>query len=605
MCGIIGYIGHNRALPLLRDGLSNLEYRGYDSAGIAIADDGLEVYKRQGEVSKLLEALPGQSPATAGIGHTRWSTHGEPTDANAHPHTNEAGDVAVVHNGIIENYETLHAALRDRGHQFTSETDTEVIPHLIEEAVASGESLVRAVTTVSAQLDGNFAFCVVAAGYDGIVATRNGNPLVVGHADHGMFLASDVPAFVDQTRRVSYPDDGDVVHLTADGLTVYADSKVVSREISTIEWDPEAAEKGGYEHYMLKEIHEQPTALRQTLSGRVAESTGEVDLDIDFSTDYLESIEDVQFVACGTSYHAGLYAATLFEEHANVRASAEIASEYEFTGGRDPRRTLVVAVTQSGETADTLAALRRANRAGAKTLAVTNTLGSTVTREADETVFIRAGPEIGVAATKTFCSQVATLSLLAVSVGRTRGALSTTAARDLLANLRGLPGAVQQVLDQTDDIRRVAEDYADRDGFFFIGRRLGVPVALEGALKLKEISYDNAEGFPAGELKHGPLALVTSETPVLAILTSGATPEETLNNVKEVEARGAPVIGCRTATRSDTGKFVSQTFTVPELGDFEPLVANVVLQLFSYHIANLKGRSIDKPRNLAKSVTVE
>jgi len=605
MCGIIGYVGRDDALPLLRDGLSNLEYRGYDSAGIAVVGDGIKVYKRKGEVSALLETLPAQSRATAGIGHTRWSTHGEPTDANAHPHTNEAGNVAVVHNGIIENYETLRAALRERGHQFTSETDTEVIPHLIEDALASGEDLVGAVTTVSEQLEGNFAFCAVAAGHDGVVATRRGNPLVIGHADHGLFLASDVPAFVEETRRVSYPEDGDVIQLSRDGLTVYTNGSVVSREINDIKWDPEAAERGGYEHYMLKEIHEQPTALRQTLSGRVDEWTGAVELDIGFSTEYLESIDEVQFVACGTSYHAGLYATTLLEEHAGVRASAEIASEYQFTGGRDPRRTLVVAVTQSGETADTLAALRRANRAGANTLAVTNTLGSTVTRTADEAVFIRAGPEIGVAATKTFCSQVATLSLLAVSIGRTREALSATTARELLSDLRGLPGAVQQVLDQADEIRRVAEDYADRDSFFFIGRRLGVPVALEGALKLKEISYDNAEGFPAGELKHGPLALVTSETPVLAILTAGSNAEETVNNVKEVEARGAPVIGCRTATRSDTGKFVSQEFAVPELGEFEPLVANVVLQLFSYHIADINDRSIDKPRNLAKSVTVE
>lgn len=605
MCGIVGYVGYDSALPLLRDGLSNLEYRGYDSAGIAVAGDGLDIYKRKGEVSALLEALPRQSPTTTGIGHTRWSTHGEPTDANAHPHTNEAGDVAVVHNGIIENYETLRTTLRERGHRFTSETDTEVIPHLIEEELASGEGLVEAVTTVSERLEGNFAYCVVAVGHDGIVATRNGNPLVVGHADHGMFFASDIPAFVDQTRRVSYPKDGDIIHLTENGVTVYANGRVVSREVSEIEWDPEAAEKGGYEHYMLKEIHEQPAALRQTLSGRVDGSTGEVELDIDFSTEYLESIEEVQFVACGTSYHAGLYAANLLEEHADVRASTEIASEYQFIGGGDPRRTLVVAVTQSGETADTLAALRRAKRAGADTLAVTNTLGSTVTREAGEAVFIRAGPEIGVAATKTFCSQVVTLSLLAVSIGRARSTLSATTARELLTDLRGLPGAVQQVLDQTDNIRRVAEDYADNDGFFFIGRRLGVPVALEGALKLKEISYDNAEGFPAGELKHGPLALVTSETPVLAILTAGSNPDETLNNVKEVEARGAPVIGCRTATRSEMDKFAIQTFQVPELGEFEPLVANVVLQLFSYHIANIKDRSIDKPRNLAKSVTVE
>jgi glucosamine--fructose-6-phosphate aminotransferase (isomerizing) len=332
---------------------------------------------------------------------------------------------------------------------------------------------------------------------------------------------------------------------------------------------------------------------------------GEVDLELDLPAEYLNSLEEVQFVACGTSYHAGLYAAKLFEEYADVRASAEIASEYEFTGGRDPWRTLVVAVTQSGETADTLSALQRAKRAGARTLAVTNTLGSTVTREVEDTVFIRAGPEIGVAATKTFCSQVATLALLTVYVGRERGTVSSGDARELLSDLRGLPGAVQQVLDREEEVRLAAEEYVDGDAFFFIGRRLGAPVALEGALKLKEISYDHAEGFAAGELKHGPLALVTSETPVLAILTEGASAEETLNNVKEVESRGAPVLGCASEEMEDAGKYVDEVFEVPELGELEPLVANVYFQLFSYHVANLKGRSIDKPRNLAKSVTVE
>jgi glucosamine--fructose-6-phosphate aminotransferase (isomerizing) len=436
------------------------------------------------------------------------------------------------------------------------------------------------------------------------VATRRGNPLVLGHADHGTFLASDVPAFIEHTRRVSYPEDGDVIHLTDEGATVYAGGEEVSSDIIEVDWDAEAAEKGGYKHYMLKEIHEQPTALRQAISGRIDQVQGEVDFDLDLPAEYLNSLEEIQFVACGTSYHAGLYAAKLVEEYADVRASAEIASEYEFEGGRDPWRTLVVAVTQSGETADTLSALKRATRAGARTMAVTNTLGSTVTREVDDTVFIRAGPEIGVAATKTFCSQVATLALLTVYVGRQRGAMSSGDARELLSDLRGLPGAVQQVLDREEQVRAAAEEHVDSDAFFFIGRRLGAPVALEGALKLKEISYDHAEGFAAGELKHGPLALVTSETPVLAILTEGARAEETLNNVKEVESRGAPVIGSASDV-VDAEKYVDEVFQVPELGELEPLVANVYFQLFSYYVADLKGRSIDKPRNLAKSVTVE
>jgi glucosamine--fructose-6-phosphate aminotransferase (isomerizing) len=604
MCGIIGYVGTEDALPILRDGLSNLEYRGYDSAGVAFCGEVVDVYKREGELSALKAVLPESSTATTGIGHTRWSTHGEPTDANAHPHTDESGDVAVVHNGIIENYDTLRAELEERGHEFTSETDTEVVPHLVEEELDSGLGLVDAVSAVVELLSGNFALAVVAAGHDGIVATRRGNPLVLGHADHGTFLASDVPAFIEHTRRVSYPEDGDVIHLTDEGATVYAGGEEVSSDIIEVDWDAEAAEKGGYKHYMLKEIHEQPTALRQAISGRIDQVQGEVDFDLDLPAEYLNSLEEIQFVACGTSYHAGLYAAKLVEEYADVRASAEIASEYEFEGGRDPWRTLVVAVTQSGETADTLSALKRATRAGARTMAVTNTLGSTVTREVDDTVFIRAGPEIGVAATKTFCSQVATLALLTVYVGRQRGAMSSGDARELLSDLRGLPGAVQQVLDREEQVRAAAEEHVDSDAFFFIGRRLGAPVALEGALKLKEISYDHAEGFAAGELKHGPLALVTSETPVLAILTEGARAEETLNNVKEVESRGAPVIGSASDV-VDAEKYVDEVFQVPELGELEPLVANVYFQLFSYYVADLKGRSIDKPRNLAKSVTVE
>ncbi|MEF8858637.1 MAG: glutamine--fructose-6-phosphate transaminase (isomerizing), partial [Halolamina sp.] len=481
MCGIIGYFGDEQALPILTTGLQNLEYRGYDSAGIALQrEGGLDVYKRAGEVSALQELLPGTAESTGGIGHTRWSTHGEPTDANAHPHTDESGKIAVVHNGIIENYDELKTELRERGHTFTSETDTEVVPHLVEEALEDGGDLVDAVEKAVDQLSGSYALGVVAAGHDGIVATRQDSPLVVGPAEHGTFLASDVTAFLEHTRRVSYVEDGDVVHVTDDGATTYVDSEVVDREIEEIEWKAEAAEKGGYDHYMLKEIHEQPQALRQAISGRVDEIKGEADLEVDLPAEYLNSLEEIQFVAAGTSYHAGLYASELFEEYADVRTSVEIASEYEFGGGRDPWRTLVVAVTQSGETADTLSAIRKAKRAGARTLAVTNTLGSTVTREAEDSVFIRAGPEIGVAATKTFCSQVATMSLLAVHVGRQRGALSSSTARELLGDVRSLPGAVQQALDAEDEVRVAAEEYADGEAFFFIGRRLGAPVALEG-----------------------------------------------------------------------------------------------------------------------------
>ncbi|AEH36993.1 glutamine--fructose-6-phosphate transaminase (isomerizing) [Halopiger xanaduensis] len=601
MCGIVGYVGTEPAGPIVYGGLENLDYRGYDSSGVALVDRGLTVAKRAGEVSEL--RFPKEPDAVCGIGHTRWSTHGPPTDANAHPHTSKNGTVAVVHNGIVENYESLKTELVEAGYEFSSETDTEVIPHLLERELEDGHDLLSALERVVDLLEGSYAIAAVQAGTDRIVATRHESPLVIGHGDDGSFLASDVTAFLEHTRDVTYLEDGDIVSLEAGDVSVYHDGAAVDREVETVEWDADAAEKGGYEHYMRKEIHEQPTALRQALSGRIDLDRAGVDLDLEFPQGCLESLEEIQLVACGTSYYASQYAAQLLEEVADVRATVEIASEYEFDGGRDPWRTLVIAVTQSGETADTLGAIRRAAGAGARTLAVTNTLGSSVTREADDTLFIRAGPEIGVAATKTFVSQVATLALLAVDIGRGRGTLSTADARDLLGDLRGLPGAVQQVLDEEDRVLKAAREFRDSESFFFVGRRFGYPVALEGALKLKEISYDHAEGFAAGELKHGPLALVTDKTPVLAVLTDGTRAGETMNNVTEAQTRGAPAIGAVSAGL-ETGS-LDIGLEVPNVGIFEPLVANVYFQLFAYHVANLKGRSIDKPRNLAKSVTVE
>ena len=625
MCGIIGYIGPagvgsdgggvadgdeatdgggvRSVGGIVHDGLRNLEYRGYDSAGVALVGpgSGLTVAKRSGEVDAL--SVPDVPDATHGIGHTRWSTHGPPTDANAHPHTDCVDDVAVVHNGIVENHEALKAELAD--HEFTSDTDTEVIPHLLEEALAADPDLdlLEAIQRVEGRLEGSYAICAVREEDDRIVVARRGSPLVVGRGEAASFVASDVTAFLEHTRDVLYLEDGDVASVSADEVSVFHDGERIERDVETVTWEADAAEKGGYDHYMRKEIHEQPESLRQTLAGRLDVESGDVDLDVSFPPGFLADVEEIQIVACGTSNYAGRYAAQLFEELAGVRATVEIASEYEFGAGRSPDRTLVVAVTQSGETADTLGAVRRANAAGARTFAVTNTLGSTVTREVDGTAFIRAGPEIGVAATKTFASQVATLAMLAVAIGRDRGALAASDARDVLVDLRGLPGAVQQVLDEEEAVREAASEYGNSEAFFFVGRALGLPVALEGALKLKEISYDHAEGFAAGELKHGPLALVTPETPVLAVLTEGARPDETMNNVTEAQTRGAPALGCVSADREyDT---LTAAFEVPDVGIVEPLVANVYLQLFAYHVANDKERSIDKPRNLAKSVTVE
>ena len=600
MCGITGYIGTDDTGAIVHQGLKNLEYRGYDSAGIAIAGETITVHKTEGEVDEL--AVPTHADGMVGIGHTRWSTHGEPTAPNAHPHTDCTESVAVVHNGIIENYETLKAELRDQ-HVFTSDTDTEVIPHLIEAHLEDGIPLVTAVQRATRQLEGSYAIAVTAAEHDGIVVAREDSPLLIGHGEAATYVGSDATAFIDHTNCVTYLETGDIAHLTADDMTIYNDGTQVQRDTQTLEWDADAAGKSGYDHYMLKEIHEQPRALRQAISGRIDDLGTGIDLDLDLSAKYLRSVEEIQIIACGTSYHAGLYAKELLETAADVRVTVTIASEYEFTGGRDPWETLVVAITQSGETADTLSALREATRAGARTLAVTNTLGSTVTREADETVFIRAGPEIGVAATKTFVSQVATVTLLAAHLGQVRNALSTQAARELLAGVQELPGAVQQILDQEPTIKQAAQTHADSEAFFYIGRQAGYPVALESALKLKEISYDHAEGFAAGELKHGPLALVTPETPVLAILTEESAAERTLNNVKEVKARGAPVIGI-TSDPAHTST-VDQTFDIPDCGPLEPVVANVALQLFAYYVADEKNRPIDKPRNLAKSVTVE
>ncbi|WP_136718019.1 glutamine--fructose-6-phosphate transaminase (isomerizing) [Halorientalis salina] len=596
MCGIIGCAGrHGETLDVLVHGLSKLEYRGYDSAGVALATDEIEVCKTAGEIDDLRAALSERElSGTVGIGHTRWSTHGPPTDENAHPHQDCLGDVAVVHNGIIENYQTLRDRLSTAGHEFRSDTDTEVVPHLIEDELADGADPEDAVRNAIAQLEGSYAVAAVIAGEDTIFAARNDSPLVLGIDEDAYYLASDVPAFRDHTDRVIYMDDGEFAAIDADGWTVTTLSgDPVDKDVDTVDWDPEETGKSGYDHFMLKEIHEQPRALRQCLRGRVGELAGEVDLgDLGDLTP-----RAVQFVACGTSYHAAVYATQLFQQ-AGIPAQAFLASEY--TTSTPPiGDSLVVGVTQSGETADTLSALREAQRRGARTLAVTNTVGSTAARECDHALYIRAGPEIGVAATKTFSSQIAALNLL------TLGIASGDDDREVISGLRDLPSAVQEILD--DSVARdVAETYRDAGSYFFIGRGLNYPVALEGALKMKEITYKHAEGFAAGELKHGPLALVTEDTPVFALVTGdGEMARKTIGNVKEVEARDAPVVAV-TDGASDVERYADHVLEVPDTHPrVAAVVANVQLQLVAYHTANMLGRSIDKPRNLAKSVTVE
>ncbi|MEF8780487.1 MAG: glutamine--fructose-6-phosphate transaminase (isomerizing) [Haloferacaceae archaeon] len=608
MCGIIGYVGERDALEVLVGGLNRLEYRGYDSAGVALSNgEGVDVVKRAGELSALETALESRTPSgTVGIGHTRWSTHGPPTDENAHPHTDEAGRVAVVHNGIIENYDALKAELLAEGHAFESDTDTEVVPHLIERELEAGASPETAVRRAVEQISGSYAIAATVAGTNEVYAVRNDSPLVLGIGDGEYFLGSDIPAFLEHTDRVVYLDDGEFVRLAPDGWVVSdADGTALDKPVDAVDWDLEDTGKSGYDHYMLKEINEQPTALRQCLSGRVDELDGRVELEgLD---DLLADPPDaVQFVACGTSYHAALYGARRFRDY-GIHAQAFVASEYA-TEVPPAEDRLVVGVTQSGETADTLSALREARNRGVETLAVTNVVGSTAARECDHALYIRAGPEIGVAATKTFSSQLVALNLLVEGIAgslpageRPRG----DDARKRLGALRELPGQVQQVLDESN-AREVARTYLDASGYFFIGRGYNYPVALEGALKFKEITYEHAEGFPAGELKHGTLALVTADTPVIAVVTGDDEPaRKTVGNVKEVEARDAPVIAV-TDGRSDVGRYADEVLEIPEAHPVTmPLLANAQLQLVAYHVANELGRSIDKPRNLAKSVTVE
>ncbi|WP_276246478.1 MULTISPECIES: glutamine--fructose-6-phosphate transaminase (isomerizing) [unclassified Haladaptatus] len=605
MCGIIARIGRDDAFDEILTGLENLEYRGYDSAGIAIQNGtGIKIRKEAGEISELKNLIGNNAPnGNAGIGHTRWSTHGEPTQSNAHPHEDCTGDIAVVHNGIIENYETLRKELKAKGHEFTSETDTEVIPHLIEEYKADGLTTDEAFRQTVADLEGSYAIAMLPEGEKKIYTARQGSPLVVGISDGEYYIASDVPAFLDFTDQVMFVEEGDVVIVDEDGVSVTdLAGNPVDREIEEVEWDAEDAEKDGYDHYMQKEIFTQPEALAKTIKGRVDVDNEQVTLE-DFPPGTFEDVDHVQFVACGTSYHAAMYGAHQLSE-GGVHAQPFLASEYNGQSELLTEDSLVIAVTQSGETADTMSALRLAKECGARTLAVTNVVGSSAAREADDALFIRAGPEIGVAATKTFSSQAVTLTLLAERVlDDVPNAQPTDDRKELLKDIDALPRHIDQVLETTRAAHLI-EEYVGDESFFFIGRGLGHPTALEGALKFKEITYEHAEGFAAGELKHGPLALVTDKSPVFAILT-GNKDEKTIQNAEEAAARGAPVITIGKQPGEDVA-VADAHLAVPDTHPkLSALLSNVHLQLLSYHMAAMLDRSIDKPRNLAKSVTVE
>ncbi|RME90569.1 MAG: glutamine--fructose-6-phosphate transaminase (isomerizing) [Verrucomicrobia bacterium] len=619
MCGIVGYIGRKTAAPILLEGLRRLEYRGYDSAGIATHADGrLHLCKRRGKIAEgLARALASDPlPGTVGIGHTRWATHGPPSDTNAHPHLDASGRIAVVHNGVIENYAPLRSRLEQAGHQFRSETDTEVLAHLIgveyERTPADSPDgrprLLRAVEQALRQVIGTYGLVVLCQDEPGLlVGARRGSPLIVGLGREENFLASDCTAIVAHTRQVVYLNDHDLVCLGAEDFRVFNLEGGSSRvEISEVEFGAEEAELGGYAHYMLKEIHEQPQTIRNALRGRLdhAEATARFG-GLNMTPAELRAVDRIVIAACGTSWHAGLVGEHLIEEFAHVPVEVEYASEFRYRNAPLDKNTLVLVITQSGETADTLAALREAKRRGHRVLAICNVVGSTIAREADGGIYLHAGPEIGVASTKAFTSQVTVLVLFALLMGRMR-MMSPAHGLAILRELEALPEKIEQVLAQEPHIRAAAERFASCHHFFYIGRQWNFPVALEGALKLKEISYIHASGYPAAEMKHGPIALIEPATPTVVIAPRGGLQEKTLGNLEEIRARHGPIIAVGTEGDETLAERSDVFLPVPaEDGPLFPIVGIVPLQLLAYHIAVLRGCDVDKPRNLAKSVTVE
>jgi len=601
MCGIVGYVGGKNAQPILLDSIKRLEYRGYDSSGIAVAGkSGLHVHKRVGEIKNLEAALP-TLEGTSGIAHTRWATHGPPTENNAHPFVDNGGRIALIHNGILENYEAIKERLMAKGVKFSSETDSEVLVHLIAEHMRTERGdLVIATRKALTEIGGSYAIAIVPKEGGRIVAARKDSPLVVGLGTGENFVASDVPALLKFTNRVIYLDDGEMVVLDKGSVTVMdMEGNVKEKEVSTVEWTLEDAEKSGYKHFMLKEIFEQPKAVRDTLRGRIPE------LDLGMEKVFDDTIDKVSIVACGTSYHAGLVGKYMFERLAGIPTTVNQASEFRFAPSVD-QNTLVVAITQSGESLDTLMAIREAKNRGCRTAAICNVVGSAIMREVDYTFLTRAGPEIGVAATKTFSTQLVALVLMGTYMGRVRGNMAPEDVRNMVKTLRNLPRDIQMLLSTAGAIKLTAEWIAPATSAFFIGRNLNYPSALEGALKLKEISYIHAEGFAAGELKHGPIALFTKETPVVAIAIKDVTYQKMVGNIKEVSARGAPVIAIGFEGDTDLGRYADIVLSIPPIMDIlSPVLTVVLMQLIAYYVADVRGCSIDKPRNLAKCVTVE
>jgi glucosamine--fructose-6-phosphate aminotransferase (isomerizing) len=609
MCGIVGYVGSREAEPTLLGGLCRLEYRGYDSSGLAVLDDGqMHLRKRAGRIADLVRLLRDR-PVTGrtGISHTRWATHGPATDGNAHPHVGGDGTVAVVHNGVIENYAALKRQLQADGVAFQSATDTEVIAQLIARHLDDCD-LVEAVSKTVALLKGTYGLAVVSPRFPGmVVGARLGSPLVVGVGDGEHFLASDAGALLGQTDRVVYLHDRQMCVLTPGEWHILdADRSRVDAPIQAIDWAVEEAEKGPFEHYMLKEIYEQPEALENAMRGRLDDADASAHFGgLNLTAEQLRRADRIILTACGTSYHAAAVGEYLIEEFARMPVEVEYASEFRYRNPPIDRNTIVIAITQSGETIDTLAAVRESKRKGHPTLAICNVVGSTIAREADGGVYLHAGPEIGVASTKAFTSQVTVLALLALYLGRMRH-LSSLQGAQMIHELRAMPDALRRALHCHDEVKRIAEKYYQASNCLYLGRQYLYPVALEGALKLKEISYIHAEGYPAAEMKHGPIALVDAETPSVFLLTRGSVFDKVMSNVEEIKARGGPVIAVATEGDEEAAARADEVIFVPDVPEYlQPLVTAVPLQLLAYHIALLRGCDVDKPRNLAKSVTVE
>lgn len=616
MCGIVGYIGDRAAAPILIDGLARLEYRGYDSAGIAVFDDmyqHLEVYKAQGRLSVLSERLNGRHLASViGIGHTRWATHGRPSDSNAHPHRDCSGEIVVVHNGIIENYMDLRDELASSGHIFRSETDTEVIAHLIEEYLRENRKagMESAFRRAIRRLQGSFAVGAICKSEpEKLFAVRNESPLIIGLGNGENFIASDIPAVLSHTRDIEILNDGEFCVVTKSGVIVSnIDGSVVKKDVMRIQWDAAGAEKAGYPHFMLKEIHEQPRAAKDTLTGRIDRRTGDVVLsEVSLTDEQIKAISKINIVACGTAYHAGLVGRHVIESLARIPVEVSLASEFRYADPMIDESMMTIVISQSGETADTRAAIRESRAKGCRVLAITNVVGSSVARESDDVIYTWAGPEIAVASTKAYTTQLIALYLLGIYLGRRRGLVRVEQARCLTAELQRMPEYLQKVMDDNEEkIRYYANMYKDCEDVFYIGRGLDYAVSQEGQLKLKEISYIHAEALAAGELKHGTLALCVEGVPIIALVTQRKVYDKTMSNIKEVKAREATVIALARESDSEISKHVDHVIGLPDTDDMlMPALLVVPTQLFAYYAAVARGCDVDKPRNLAKSVTVE